>query len=619
MKLPTGFDTKDAREKFAQMCVDMIDAFDNSWGEKKGVYQLAQDVYDSKKTLSSLEFIEDATPYNVPLVEIRVDSLVENVCGTFASADPKFIVKGGGDEPARDATEHDVSLAFEQAKWDYKLRQIGTQAAIWSRGPFKVEFETTREGQLGSGNSNKKGKIRSAGLKITPIRTSRAIFYPTYAVDPEDALMIGEWSEVEAGTIREMIAADQYVDDFDPIGTDDSGITKPTEGKSQDQVATAEHAPVKVYQVLVKARPGAKDLNEYDEGEKIPPRRWYKAHICTTRKCVLWISEYDDPTPNYFWPTFAAEPDDMFSENSPASRLLEMQAVVNDAFFLTIIGGAQSAFQTVLASGFVADAQTVKLGIGKMLGFQGNPSFHNVPSTFNPQTIGPIISNAERYADGSIGASALNQGQELEGKKTATEASALMAADAKGMRAQSVMFSDELVRAADYARHLLCKNWKDWNEANKDAIQATSHKQYDRRYGIEVNGKTAGNNPAVSIEKLKMLGAAAKELGIQFVPPTKQMSADALFETILNALDIHVSTAKIVVDPVDQEQPIEAKPFIDPQSLLGQAAGGGLTPEDRAAIMAGMVGGGEMGMAAPPLEYPAPELYDPGAELQPLY
>jgi hypothetical protein len=565
MRVPKGFEDVDDRNRFASRLKGMVDAYEASVGSDLAPMEKAAGAYESTLTLSSLEFIEDAVPYNVPLIEIRVDGIVESTCGAFAASDPLFICKGGGDDEDRDACEHDLHFAYEQAGFDVTARQIGLQAAIWTRGPFKQEFEVTREDELSDSQSSQAGPIRSAGLKHTPIPAKQFIWYPKYADDPQDCVMVGEWSMVEAGTIRELIAV----------------------------VNSKEEAGHKIYTTLVKVRPGGHEIDHYTDGEKIPKRRWYQVVWNYNLARILWIEEYDDPTLHYFAPTFQKYPQQFWGTNSPATRLLELQAVVNDAFFLGIIGTAESAFKKVLIGNYTGDAQTINTGLGKWMGFKGNPTFHTVEGNFQPGGIGAILSNAERYADGSAGSSGIDQGQELEGKKTAAEANGLLQAGMRGRMAQATMFAPELVRAASHAQYLLAKNWADWKKANKDFIQAKSKKAYQRRYGIEVNGKTPNNNPEVAIDKLNTLVKVAKILQIEMPPVLdKQIDGAALFDLVLNALDLHVSIGKVVKD-LNTEQPInDEPPILDPTSVLGQNAAYEPSPDERAAVLANLYAGG---------------------------
>jgi|GEM_PF-4572057 len=565
MNIPKGFEDPQVRKDLAGRLKRMVTAFEASVADKFARYDLAQRVYDDKEVMSSLDFLEDYTPYNLPLLQIRVRGLVQNVCGGYTTMTPYWVLKGGKDEAARESAESDLTKAFELAGFDLKVRQMGYVAALKARGPARLTYQTVREGSFGETQGAGDGDVVYSGLVIDPIRAERMVIYPTYAPNPSKSLMVGHWFEEAAVEVREKQLSGEYLDDWDPLGTDDSGNVD--EDRTPTIVDDAEEAPVRVYDVLVKLRaPDAGDSSILDssiprlgdssgnrETEESSPRRWYRVIWAYTSQEILRIEPYDDPTPNYFAPAFEEEIDEFYPEHSPATRLLELQAIVNDSVSLKIFGGAQNAFQTVLASGFVADAQTVRLGIGQLVGFKGNPQFVPIPSRFDPSGTQSASMDAERYADGIAGSSQMSQGQPLQGSQTATEVNVIAQGAASTLGEQRVIFGDELVRMAKYGLHLLARNFRDWHRYNgKSVVSATSKAAYQDRYVLEVNGKTVGNNPSGVIQKTKALLDTAKQLGIQTLPSTKQLSGDDLLELVLNALEFHVSTAKLVRDPLEE-------------------------------------------------------------------
>lgn len=626
MQTPKGFEEARVRKDLAARLKRMVTAFEASVGDKFDRYDLAQRVYDDKEVMSSLDFLEDYTPYNVPLLQIRVRGLVQNVCGGYTTMSPYWVLKGGRDEERRSAAESDLTRAFEMAGFDLKVRQMGYVAALKARGPARLTYQTLREGSFGDTQGAGDGDVVYSGLVLDPIRAERMVIYPTYAPNPAKSLMVGHWFEEPAIEIREKQLDGEYFDDWDPLGTDDSGYTD--EGRTPTIVDDAEEAPVRVYDTLVRLRAptrgqgtGDRDQDEENEvGEELGERRWYRVIWAYTSEEVLRIEEYDAPTPNYFAPCFEQEIDEFYPEHSPATRLLELQAIVNDAISLKIFGGAQNAFMTVLASGFVADAQTVRIGIGQLVGFKGNPQFVPIPSNFNPRGTESAAMDAERYADGIAGVSRMSQGQPLD-NATATEAGILAQGQASGMAEQRVMFGDELVRMAKHGLHLLAENFRDWKRYNGEMVSAPSKAAYQDRYILEINGKTSGNNPKGVIEKTKALIEAAKALGIHTLPTTKQLSADALIEVILNALEFHVSTAKIVKDTAEEMKKIQdaQNAKVPPFPLPGAPAGPGVPPGVDPALAGllanlGQPGPGPIppGMGGPPPVGPAGGAMPPG-------
>lgn len=596
----------------------MVNAYEASVGERFDRYALAQRVYDDKEVMSSLDFLEDYTPYNVPLTQIRVRGLVQNVCGGYTSMSPYWVVKGGKSEEWRNAAEDDLTKAFEMANFDLKVRQMGYVAALKARGPARLTYQTIREGAFGDtqGAGTGMDDVVYSGLVLDPIRAERFVLYPTYAPTTSKALLVGHWFEESAIAIREKQMDGEYCDEWDPTGSDDGGLSD--DDRTPTIVDDLEEAQVRVYDTLVYMAPlkdsgrdegqGTRDEEADDDdseegGSESEPddkddksdmrRRWFRVIWAYTSEEILRVEEYEDPTPNYFAPAFEEEIDEFFPEHSPATRLLELQAIVNDAISLKIFGGAQNAFLTVLASGWLPKKeQTVRLGIGQLVAFEGNPTFTALPSKFDPRGTESAAQDAERYADGVSGSSQMAQGQALKGDQTATEAGILAAGTSASMSEQRLVFGSELVRMAKYGLYLLGENYKEWRKFNGETVKAKSAKAYQDRYTLEINGKSAGNNPQVTTQKVKALMEAAAALGIRLDKTQLTLNPEALFDVVMNSLEFHVSTARIVNDPAQQPEVMneDRTSIPEPGSVaeaLGLPGGGPVDPGLLAALAQG--------------------------------
>lgn len=609
--LPKGF-TPESLKDLAGRLVSQIDAHDASTGRKFQKYQLTKDVYDDKEVMSSLDFLEDYNPYNVPLMQVRINGLVQSTCGGFTQTDPAIIVKGGPTEDERSAAEKDLQFAWEQAKFDLKNRQAGKEAALSGRGPIRVTFQEIKTGKANDNSSMAAGPLSYVGLVLDPIRADRFICYPTFSGSVPKATLVGHWFEESAGEIFEKQLSGEYLEGWNPLGSDDSGAT---DKNGTPTIADgAEERPVKNYDLYALVRPGGEEL---EEGVK-QPRRWYRIILSYTSQEILDIEEYEDPWPPYFTPTYEDEIDEFWPENTPGTRLLELQAIINDQVSLGIFGGAQAAFLTVLASGFTMGAQTVKIGIGRLLGFKGDPKFYPIPNNFNPASIESIKGTVERYADGITGSSQLGQGQPLQKKATATETDAVVQGASEATESHRVQYGDEIVRMAHFSLYLLAKHFNAWRKHNKDSLKAKKASAYKNRYSLEINGKSGANTTAAIIDKLKMLTEMIEKLKMPLISSEKPVSTDALFEMIVNALDLNVSSASLQPEDIDEPEDAQQPAQPDPASLgvppfpVSPYDPGAIPPD----VLAGLVGPPQgaipPGLLPPPM--PGPALPPPGID-----
>lgn len=593
MDWPKGFTNIDARKALADRIQGMVAAFDSSIAEKYKRYELTQDVYDDKEVMSSLDFLPDYQPYNLPFSFVRSRALVQNVCGGYTATSPYWMLKDGEDEEAQDAAQSDLTKAFEMADFDLEVRKSGRIAVNWSRGPMRLTYQTLSDEDMGDTlGADEDEDVNYSGLVVDTFKTKRFILYPTNSKSPAKATLVGHWWEETNADAQEKQNDGIYDKETDLSGSDDSGQV---DGDSGPTVTDkSEDAPLKHYDLLVRYRA---------EGDS--RRRWWRVIWNETHNLVLRIEEYDAPTPNYFCPTFESEVDEFFAECTPGSRNLELQALINDAISLKVFGGAQTAFLTVLASGFISDGQTMRMGIGQLIGYKGNPNFTVLPTRFDPRAMESVADDVERYGDGATGASQMAQGQELEGDKTAAEVNAVAAGTMGSLQEQRVEFGVEIRRMAKHGLFLLGKHFDEWSRFNNGCIKAKSAEAYKYKYNLETTGKTASNTPEAVIAKVKALLAAAKELGIPITPTLMNLNAEELFNMIINALQFHVSTAKLIQDP--NQQPIdnaEIPPFDINSSPLGPAIGASATgpgPEELALLLEMLGGGGDAAGMAPGL------------------
>jgi hypothetical protein len=202
------------------------------------------------------------------------------------------------------------------------------------------------------------------------------------------------------------------------------------------------------------------------------------------------------------------------------------------------------------------------------------------------------IENLERIADGIARLSRAGLGQEFSAGTTATEVQGVLAGQQAGMLEYSSNFAIELERMADFGRWLLAENWEAFSNFHGDAIAVTDPTELRARCTIEVNGKTPSNTPQILLQKLQMMMQMAAQLGIQPIPPTKQIDTNAMFEAGVNAMELNISMEKIIVDGPEPIQP-QTDPNSGGQPGIPQGPNGAGQASDLAAILQGISGGGQ--------------------------
>lgn len=587
--VPKGFEDPQYRKLCAQRLCNEIESVRSDRAAKFDRYQLAQDICDGKWTMSALDFIEDVDPYNIALLDVRVEGVVEDVSGTFRKSSPYWLVTGGDSDSEREAAEHDLHMAMERAGISLKAPQTGRVAAIWGRGPFRLSYRTLRKeepewcdyyGECDPAYAG--GEIVSSGLEITPIPAVDFYPYPSYADTLVKCRSVGHRFDSSPHDIKARQDACEYLSDWEPVA--------PGSGASAT-IVLPEDEPTDLYEIYTWLSP-----ERLEGSEDELPRRAFKVILAFDAQELLAIEEFTLPRPPYFMPGLREDICEIWPEESVGTKLIEPQTIYNDANSLDIFAGAAAAFPTMMATNWSGSgSQVADLGIAKVVQYRGNPTFTAVPSTYNGAVQAKLKQDMERVADAISKKSSLGQGQEMKPGGTATEASILAAADAAGETDYRAIFGSEWTKAAHFALLLLALNFDDFRAFHGSQVRAPDKLAYLRRYTLQINGQSPSNSPPMVIEKVKTLVQAAQELGAIVVPATKQISADGVIEAIVNELDLASGTAHIL-----QEAPI-ASPQIangdiqDPVAAIlaaggAQGAGGQLLADQPGAAPPAVLG-----------------------------
>jgi hypothetical protein len=218
-----------------------------------------------------------------------------------------------------------------------------------------------------------------------------------------------------------------------------------------------------------------------------------------------------------------------------------------------------------------------------------------VGSRFNPGAIGTLTELCERMGDAIAKIAQAGMGQEFNPGTTATAAAGMLAGQARGLSAQISRFGEELLAMADFARYLAAIKYEQLKAFHGSQLKVQDPSQYLAHFLITLNG-SAGTDPMSIIQKLELLVQTAMSLGVP-------IDARGTFETILNALDLPVSTSKILPE---QDALGGQLGNLPPEQLLGML-------EQLRNRMASQAMAGGAGGAAPPMLPPRPGTPPDGA------
>lgn len=552
-EIPPGFEDPEYLREVGSLLRRVIDDFqsDQYVSECMEMYQLAENVYNDMETMSSLEFIEDARPYNVPLASIRVDGVVSYTTGAYTTGPKHWVITDGGDDGLRAAVESDLNLAWKNADFENKVKDIGYCAAIKGRGPFKLSFEIirTNEGWTGNLTNGWNRGLLYAGLRIDTIDMKDFGYYPTYVKSIPDARAVWFRTEERYRSVRRSQLRGDYLN-HDPVA--------PNKGKRDTSPSEIEDYGLDVYEMVVWLPP------KHDDDDEFPNEVPVLVKLAYDQSVIISIKSYNRPCPWIFAPTLRNDYANLLPAHSVMSRMLEIQAVYNDTFGISIFGLAASVFLTVLASNFTAEKQHMRLGLGSLWGFRGSPTFTTLQNSFNPSIIPLLVESLQKTADGLARLSQITQGQSVVGDTTATEVKGLISGGSEGIREYRSTFNQEMRRAAYFSLGLLYENFDAFRAFNVGRTRSESAEAFAIPYSVDAATRTGINQHDELIQKMLLIIKLIGEFKIPTVGMAQPIDQQVLFEKIFYAMDVPWDIRSMYAS---------VPPQVDPGSDPGQVSG----------------------------------------------
>lgn len=534
MKTPKEFEDLFVRDQIAHMLVQHIDASQADMESHREVWDQVMAIYndDPEQIPTSFEWPKEVKrPYNVALIQPRVDALVGDVVGGMLQANPFWVNRlihvsqssnatdtgqalVSESEQMRERAEKTLDFAFRRAGLDRRLREAGMEAVLKGRGVLRLRFESI--GEAGSDHNDvplAKGVNHYAGLSMDTVRLEDFVIYPSYAESVQQARTVGHAFTQRLRTIRSRQASGEY---FDDVVLSNSGDTTTLVGDAEDEGKIC-------YDLLFRYAP--------EEGGE---EEWFRATLAYSDRKLLAIERYPYRRPWYFAPAFKLEPNRFLPERSIAAKAIEMQTLMNDCMTLNMVGSLAASLRTVIATGVHFDQQNVRLGLGEVLAVRQTPShLMETTSAFDPGATIALIPLIERMTDAVFRMGAPGLGSFSSAQRTATEHSIVAEGQSRGYSEYRSMFADELNRMAHFGAHLIADNFAAFKSFWGGAVPSQSAADLRLPSLFEVNSTKVSTSPEVLIQKIEMALGAAERLGVD-------LNREAAFAAVLNALELGV-------------------------------------------------------------------------------
>jgi hypothetical protein len=533
MKPPKGFEDPTIRDGLAKALVNQINAYQSDTDSNREQWDTVLAVYDDEpdRALTSFEWPKEVKrPYNVALIQPRVDALVADVVGGMLAASPFWvnrltprdsltedpatdalkIVRG---EDAREALEQTVDFAFRRAGLDRRLREAGLEAVLKGRGVLRLRYVHVGHSNCDDSADSAMSAtgVRYSGLILESVKLDDFVIYPSFAESIQDARTVGHAFKQRVRTIRNRQARGEYFSDVEVSGGGDVAalVDDPMdEGKV-------------CYDVIVKLESPVDGLE-----------KWYRATLAFSDQKLLALEEYPHARPWYFSPGFKLEPNAFLPRRSLAAKALEMQTLMNDCLTLNMVGSLAASMRSIIATGVSFDQSSIRLGLGEILALRQTPShLMETSSGFDPGATIQLIPFIERVTDAVFRIGSPGIGQFYGDVRTATETSIVAESQSRGYTEYRAMFGYELESMAEFGRQLLASRFGPFKAFWGDAVSCSCAADLSGPALFEINGRSMNASPEATIRKIDLALDAADRLGVEF-------DRERAFAQVLGALDL---------------------------------------------------------------------------------
>lgn len=561
---PKEFDSPEKMVRLGHIVTAMLDEYSmdpdrNTAFEK---YELARDTYDDKVAPSKLEIDPGIETYQIPLLRRVVDVVSSYIAESMTALTPWFVLTGGEaeDETLKERRENDTQTLLDIGAYEAAVRQICYNAVLYNRGPFRVRYRVV-ESLDGSGE-----KLECLPV-IEPWEPKSFVWYPTSAQHWMEARLIGGYCRMSVREIKRRQRKGEFLaEPVVPVGNVSEGGDQSTETLGQTATAFPDDVSPQVFTGLVwlgmdDLAGGEDPLEIVQDAEAELDYRCYRITMIKETSAIIELSPYDLPVPEWFAPSPNEDTSKFWATNSIASKVLELQAILNDNFTAQILGAVASAKMPVFASNMGGDMDTENSGVGQIYSTPSDARFWSPPVSYRS---GDALMNqaheVQRLADGAARVSEVGAGQYATRSTTATETSAVLAGQMSGVKDYRLTMSLPFQDAIQLVQVLVAKHYTHVAKAHGGLLKTEGKGDWTKKFVVTVNGKTPSNDPQALLQKVQAIIQLATALQVPIDPGQMTIEAAQLLRQLIDSLELPFDTAGIVQG--------------DEQSVDGDAAGG---------------------------------------------
>lgn len=534
---------REAEELLAQYvghASEYIRSFQSEWIE-------LENMVNGKHQPRTYRPFEDAACHAFPLVQPKIDAMVNYVTAPLVQADQYYSVRlhGYGGESNKDL-ENFLHYFLANGNYEETVQAIARNAAIFGRAPFIVtlEVETTKkvysqeELQDVLNGKELEGDFISAALRFRPIHPLAFIIYPLTVRRISDAKVIGHRFVRMAGEIDTLYKMGVY--DISSEELQASSVTSLSYMQYADVSAitsTSERSgkPCMLAQVLFR--------HDFDgKGEK-----WYVGTYAPDSRRLLRFREYPFTRPWYGAGALTSWTDGFFPPASEARKLMSLQVMYDDINNLLINGAYMSAFPAIFGHYLGTGNVSTEYAPGALVPVDTPASLTVVSGSFNPQGLLLLKESIERAADKVVSLSDPAVGAPLPGRRTATEMAYLAQGLASGVESRTRILGSLLAEGAEFGLRLLSAYRLLWERWLGDKF-AGAISVLDLPVKLEPSARSLSSTPSGRVQAMEIFARTALA-----TPAASMVKWDEFLKRFAKLLDIS-SPESVMLTPEEMAQ-----------------------------------------------------------------
>lgn len=522
---PIGLKAKTDRDSLALEVCNELRAGKGARSDLNIRWQTNEKMYRNQPGASGTQIIEGVTPYHIPLMKPKLDRINGVVHHAITGVEPYVqITCADGEGKIAEAVQNDLGFLLKKSnfqKWFWENLQT---TSCTGRGIVRLRY------------------VDGKGFEGKNVHPNDIVLYPATVDTVAEAKTVG----MRFGKMQSEVKRLQLKKEYDPAASIIAGWN-PDQGDESgrdqvfDRVQPATEIKLQDTQVQLWEFITFRGFREKDEP------RWWKGEVALDSNQLLKIEPFGatqtDPVlgeltvdytkPWFFGTAYESEYGKFWLSTSLAQHLQGLQQAFSDGFNIHWGGSWASGFPCLVISGGSFGEKIKKIHPGDILENPSPVQAQVIGTTFNPGSIGEMMTLLQETADSVVRISQMGQSSQLRSRTTATETEMLSEMQRQAEDQYTAYISIGLKEIFEYAFELYRVHFDDIKATfGKNISLPDASLLIDRHFEIEVNGKATTNSPSARIDKYKFL----IELGLQI--PTLGIDPQKVGNQIVQALEL---------------------------------------------------------------------------------